>query len=278
MIHRRLIHKKVFVLLSVLAPLAAQAQVAANETLRLDTSVASPWGKPLSPAMPAGTPMKVTPTALDGPAPLKCTGANHTFIRTSAEGLFEGNLPAPAEESAKRLGLPEGVITQRISCSNGSFDVHRAPDGRAWIGLDNAVLLWDRTSIAASPEAIVQLLLIQHMSGNMALSRESVASQREWLSARIVEQFDGWFTRTAGNDEVPELNGDPYTDSQESPESFELSAASVKGNEAEVTVTFRDAADARYPVQYLLSRVDGTWRVDDLRYRDGERLSQLLQR
>lgn len=261
-----------------LAPLAAQAQVAANETLRLATTIASPWGKPLSPAMSAGTTMNLAPAALDGPAPLKCAGANHTFIRMPAEGLFEGNLPAPAEESAKRLGLPEGVITQRISCSNGSFDVHRAPDGRAWIGLDNAVLQWDRGSISASPEAIVQMLLIRHMSGNMALSRESVASQREWLSTRIVEQFGGWFTRTAGSNDVPELNGDPYTDSQESPESFELSPASVQGNAAEVTVSFRDAAGARYPVHYLLSRVDGTWRINDVRYRDGERLSQLLQR
>lgn len=276
-----LAHKKALVLLSALCALtalAAQAQVAANETLRLVTTAASPWGKPLSAAMPTGTAMKLAPATLDGPAPLQCADANHRFIRTSADGLFEGNLPAPAEDSAKRLGLPAGIVTQRISCSSGSFDLHRAPDGRAWIGLDNAVLQWKRDSIAASPEATVQQLLIHHMSGNMALSRESVASQRKWLSDSLVEQFSHWFTRTAGTDAVPELNGDPFTDSQESPDSFELSLAAVKGDEAELTVTFRDAADASYPVYYLLSRVNGTWRIDDLRYRDGERLSRLLER
>jgi hypothetical protein len=74
------------------------------------------------------------------------------------------------------------------------------------------------------------------------------------------------------------LNGDPYTDSQEYPQSFELSAARVKGGRAEVTVAYRGEGSDAYPVHMELMRIDGKWRVNDLRYRDGRRLSQLLAR
>lgn len=263
---------------SSLLPVAAHAQVAAEESLRLTSAVTSPWGKPLGTEMPQGARIKLTATALDGPAPLKCTDAVQRFLRTTADGLFEGNLPAPADESARRLGMPDHIVSQRISCSSGSFDLHRSAEGRAWIGLDNVVLQWERTHIAASPEAIVQSLLIQHMSSDMALSREHIERQRDWLNDDLVTRFGRWFTRTASRDEAPYLNGDPYTDSQEPPDSFELSPASVSGDAADVAVTFRGADDAPYAVHYLLSRTNGAWRIDDLRYRDGEKLSQLLER
>ena len=257
---------------------AAHAQVAADDTLRLDATSASPWGSPLSPAMAKGTLMRLAPGTMEGPAPLRCANAVHEFVRVPAEGLFEGNLPAPAQRSAEAMGLPERLVTQRVACNNGSFDIHRAADGRAWIGLDNAVLRWERASIAASPEATVQLFLIAHFAGGMALSRESIDVQRARLTDALVAKFTRWFARTASSDEVPDLNGDPFTDSQESPESFELARATVRGERAEIMVTYRDAADARYPVRFQLARVKGAWRIDEVGYRDGQLLSQLLAR
>lgn len=262
----------------VLVSALARAQVAADETLRLAETIPSPWGAPLGPAMPNGTKLRLAAGVMDGPSPLECPGATHSFVQTPAAGLFEGNLPAPAEQSAKSLGMPDHIVTQRVVCANGGFDVHRAADGRAWIGLDNAVLRWERVSVAKSPEATVQLLLVEHFASNMAFSRERVAAQSASLSQTLFDSMERWFARTAGSDEAPYLNGDPYTDSQEPPNSFQLAPAALRGDRAELVVMFGGASIAAYPVRFELLRVKGAWRIDDLRYRDGQRLSQALLR
>lgn len=258
------------------AATAAHAQVAADETLRLVATVASPWGLPLGPAMANGTTLRLAPGTLDGPAPLKCPGAKHTFLCTPPEGLFEGNLPEPAGRAAQALGMPTTIVTQRATCANGGFDIHRAADGRAWIGLDNTVLRWERSQLAASPEATVQLLLVHHFATNMDFSRSSVAAQSSRLSPLLVDKFNRWFARVAGSDEVPELNGDPFTDSQEPPTQFELAPAKLQGDRAELTVTYRGEGATPYSVHFDLVRVKNAWRIDDLRLRNGQRLSQLL--
>jgi hypothetical protein len=167
-------------------------------------------------------------------------------------------------------------VTQRTSCANGAFDIHRATDGRAWLGLDNAVLKWERSRLASSPEATVQLLLVHHFATNLEFSKSSIAAQSSRLSPALLDAFNRWFARTASSDEVPELDGDPFTDSQEPPRQFELAPAKVRGSRAELTVTYRGEGIAPYSVHVDLVRVQNVWLVDDLRLRGDQRLSQLL--
>ena len=254
------------------------AQVAARETLQLTATLPSPWGSPLTPAYANGSTLHLAPKVFNGPGPLQCVGGTYQFLRSPPEGLFEGNLPAPANRSAAALGLPDNIVTQRVSCANGGFDLHRAADGRAWIGLDNAVLKFQSSGMTSSPEAIVQSLLIQHFASGMALSADSIAGQRQWLSAGLSQQFEKWFERIAKSDEVPELNGDPFTDSQEAPERFELAPSRVRGERADVVVSFSREHAKSYPVTFSLVRVNGDWRIDELLYRDGTRLTTLLSK
>jgi hypothetical protein len=263
-------------LLLVLWCASGHAQVAADERWRLVETLAAPWGQPLSPAWAKGTPLRTGPRAFLGPSPLHCARAAYSFARSPAAGLFEGSLPEPAQQSAAALGIPDGIVTQRVACDNGSFDLHRTADGRLWLALDNAVMRWERVSAASSPEATVQLLLLQHMGGSMAISRDGIAAQSAWLTQSLAKQWQEWFERTAQSDEVPALDGDPYTDSQESPETFTIAPARVRGQQADVTVTYDGSQIEPYPVHFLLKRASGSWRVDDLRFRDGELLTRLL--
>lgn len=260
----------------VLAASAAHAQVAAVETLRLVGTVASPWGAPLGPAIANGSTLRLAPGTMDGPAPLRCPGAKHTFLSTPPEGLFEGNLPEPAARAAQALGMPANIVTQRTSCANGGFDIHRAADGRAWLGLDNAVLEWERSQLASSPEATVQLLLVHHFATNFEFSKSSIAAQSARLSPALAGAFERWFARTANSNEAPELNGDPFTDSQESPNEFALAPAKVQGDRAELTVTYRGEGIAPYAVHIELVRAKNAWLIDDLRLRGNQRLTRLL--
>jgi len=85
-----------------------------------------------------------------------------------------------------------------------------------------------------------------------------------------------YFAQPASADEVPVINGDPFTDSQEYPTRFAVNKASVRGSSAEVPVRFADAYRNRN-VTYLLVRERGVWRLDDLVYEQGETLQGLLK-
>ena len=266
----------------------AQAQLAASENWRLQSSQSAPrapetkvWG----PQPPAE--MRIDAHSMSGPVPLTCSAARHHFERLSPEGFFEGNLPTPAARAAKQLGLPSGPLTtQRIICSSGSFDFHRDGAGHAWLGLDNRVLRFDRVAAMSSPVATVQALLLEHFSTDMALGRASLAAKAPWLTPTLQQRLDRWLARPPSPNEVPDLNGDPFTDSQEPPLAFELLAVRIRGSTADVTVRFEfEGEHSRKPVRaskrdvvMQVVHTDGGWRIEDLRYADGSRLSQLLGR
>lgn len=264
--------------LLALAAGAVQAQAAAEETWRLAASQPSPWGAPLAPPWAAGRVLRIGPQAVDGPAPLACARARHRFVRTAPDGLFEGQLPRPAEDAARALGLPERLLTQRVTCAGGGgFDLHRSTDGRAWLGLDGAVLAWSRDTVAtSSPEATVQALLVHHAAGPMAWSAGTVQAQRGWITDRLAAALSRWLGQAAAADEAPAYDGDPYTDAQEAPDAFELAPARRRGDRAEVPVTWHGPGDQRHRVHLLLVRVAGAWRVDEVRGRDGEPVTRWL--
>jgi hypothetical protein len=116
----------------------------------------------------------------------------------------------------------------------------------------------------------------------MALNPAAVQAKSAWLSPALAGRLQRWLAQPQPADEVPDLNGDPFTDSQEPPESFTLAPARVQGERAEVSVQFRGAgpqgAARPWRVRLLLQRVQGEWRVDDLLLRDGQRLSRLIAR
>jgi len=266
----------------------AQARLAAGETWRLQSSQPAPWAPETAmggPQPPAD--WHIEADRMSGPAALACSAARHSFTRLPPEALFEGNLPPPAEQAAKRLGLPAGMlITQRIICDSGSFDLHRDVAGHAWLGLDNRVLRFDLVAVTSSPEATVQALLIAHFDTGMALNPASVAAKAQSLTPALQQRLHHWLAVPPSPDEVPDLNGDPFTDSQEPPLSFELVSSRVDGAAAEVTVRFEFEGDqapgpgpaSQRNVVMQLILVDGSWRIDELRYADGSRLSQLLGR
>jgi hypothetical protein len=238
----------------------------------------APTGRPARRCASRRTPsLRIAARSFDGPAPLRCAGARHQFIRLPAEGLFEGQLPAPAGAAAARLGLPaSGGVTQRITCANGGFDLHHDGAGRAWLGLDGRVLAWQRSAAATSPEATVQALLLQHFAGDMAWTPAAIEARSPWMARAFADRLRHWLDMAGRADEPPEFNGDPLTDSQEAPESFTLAAARVRGDRAEVQVRYSGPGPAQWQVTLLLRRLDGRWLVDGVRLRDGTPLVALL--
>ena len=245
---------------------------------------------------------------LSGPHPLRCDRVTVAETRVPAEGLFQGGLPAPAQDAARALGLPDGEVKGvSLTCSTGVFEFHRADASSLLLAVDNVIWTLVRSAGTQAnddaPEALVQRLLEAHFAGEMAFTPASAAAKRGWLTDGLWRAIEHWQAQPQSDDEAPVIDGDVFTDSQEYPLRFsvgparapggalavggsvEPGAADVRapaaikpevGAEAEVEVAFSFVGLVR-PVTYVLRREADGWRVVDLRYADGGTLSALLR-
>ncbi len=219
--------------------------------------------------------------SVSGPGGLTCGNAVYTATRSAPDALFQGSLPAPAGRVAEALGIVAFPVPgTSLSCDSGLFEFHRVDPNTMLFALNDIVWTLDRSpgSFApdSSPAGVVQLLLERHFAGTMAFDSSTVLAKRDLLSTGLRARIAGYLATPSSPDEVPAIDGDPFTDNQEYPTRFGVGAASVKGNAATVAVRFSDGFRAR-TVFYLLRRQGGAWRVDNLRYYQGETLNGWLR-
>lgn len=236
------------------------------EAWRIENGSVAPWataGIRVDPAL-LGKTIRFTATRLIAPRPLACEGATYEWLFGDAEGLFEGNLPAPAKAAAQALGLGDGpYATLRIGCPNAGFDFHRAPDGTLQLGLDNVVWTLRPAGRPTTAAEIVQELLVTHFTHEMAFTPESVALKRGFLSAGLLVAADAYFARPSSPDEVPAIDGDVFTDTQEYPDRFTLGTIRATARRTVVRVHFA-GEQLKRRVDYVLIREGGRWVLDDL--------------
>jgi hypothetical protein len=212
-----------------------------------------------------------------GPAPLACSNVLSEFVVSPAEGLFEGSLPAPANQSARALGIASlPVLTWRVTCDIGSFDYHLTAARSAMLGLDNQVWTLTQQQRSESPETAVLDFLRTHMTRDMAFQKASVAQKRDMITDSLQREINAYFARPFPKDEPPPINGDPFTYSQEYPTSFVLGKAVIQGAAAEVATRFSDGVRTRVVI-FRMQRSGSSWRLDDLKYEDGSTFRQLLK-
>ncbi|MGA2382487.1 MAG: DUF3828 domain-containing protein [Gemmatimonadales bacterium] len=124
---------------------------------------------------------------------------------------------------------------------------------------------------AARPADVVRTFYRFHFAHDMAFTRSAVRRREGWLSSDLLALCRAYFAASSPTDEVPEIDGDPFTDSQEYPASFRVGAARVAGDTAQVPVTFSwKAGDRRVVTVVLVARRD--WKIADVRYERGETL------
>lgn len=240
---------------------------------------AAPWtatGTPASGPVLGGQSLWFGPERVSGPAPFACAQVRYSFVVSPAEGLFQGALPAPADVSARALGVPAlPLATLRVDCDSGSFDFHHIADDTLLTALDGMIWTLHTDAPAAGPEAVVQRLYRHHLTHDMAFTPHVTRDRYPWLSAVLAARIESYFDDIAGTGETPPVNGDPFTDSQEPFSGFVTGAAMPEAGAMRVPVHLGDAGRTR-TVQVLLIPDGDTWRVDDLMYEDGVRLRDVL--
>jgi hypothetical protein len=263
----------------------AQAGASLEPDWRISRAVAAPWAP--AKVSQRGTRPRVGQLvtfhqdSVDGPSVLRCGHAVLESTSYLADGLFQGSLPAPAAAAAQILGIVHLPLAGvRLTCDTGVFEFHRVDAATLLLGLDNQVLTLSHTpgalANADKSESRVQGLLEAHFASDMGFAPASVKAKRTWLSSHLKQAIARYFARPEMADEVPAVDGDPFTDSQEYPKRFAVGKALVLKDAAQVPVHFTDGFRDR-TVEYDLLRDRGTWRLNDLRYEGGATLLDLLK-
>lgn len=254
-------------------------------TWRVIRRAAAPWtGQQAATTMREwiGQTIRFTPTRVIGPSVLRCERATLVPTRVPAEGLFQGGLAAPAEPAARSLGIGTFPVPGvQLTCDTGVFEFHQADAQSMLTALDNVILTLDRSpgSLAggATPSGIVQRFLEAHFDGDMAFDTLSLATKRQYLSDSLAAAIVRYARRPQATDQVPDINGDPFTDSQEYPTRFSVGTARVVGARTTVPVRFSDAYRSNRVTYHLRRTSAGGWRIDDVVDARGESLRALLR-
>jgi hypothetical protein len=264
------------------APSTLDAAEALQGDWRIVRGVPAPWAAdaPLDGDV-VGRQLTFNANDVLGPGVLACAGASYETTLTTAEGLFQGALPAPVHEHAATLGLVDmPVLGLRVSCDSGVFDFHQVDDDGLLFALDNVVWTLDRSpgarAVDGAPEAQVQALLERHFAGDMGFDADTVAHKRELLDPSLAAAMEAFLARPVDADEAPAINGDPFTDSQEYPTRFVVGQAAFDNGAAQVPVLFSDGRRERGVTYQLQRGAEGVWRVVDVRYEDGSALAAML--
>lgn len=127
------------------------------------------------------------------------------------------------------------------------------------------------------PAGIAQEFFAYHFKHDMGFDKKAVANRAKWLTADLLKLCHEYFARPSSPDEVPPIDGDPFTDSQEYPNKFSVGEPKIDGDQARVPVTFSwpESTPAR-AVTLVLVRGRGAWRIDDVSYESGPTLRALL--
>ncbi|MGQ0620912.1 MAG: hypothetical protein ACT4QA_13480 [Panacagrimonas sp.] len=253
----------------MLLVLSLPAQAEPMETWRFTHSMPLGGSGP-DPADLVGKSLRFTAGEVSGPAPLSCAPARIERLEVPAEGLFEGGLEAPADLNARALGLGRfPAALRRAVCPNSSFDYVNADDETLLVVLDGRV--WSLSNTAGTradsdaPEATVQALLEAHFAGDRGFAPAALDSKQRWLSVRLRAAIKTYFARARPQGEVPPIDGDAFTDTQEGPTRFAVGSAETTGDSARLPVRFADGWSEKR-LRYLLVREPDGWRLDDIAF------------
>lgn len=254
-------------------------------TWRISTAITAPWAiadsASLNRSAYLGRDVQLRSTALVGPGLLSCASPRYEATRMPPEGLFQGNLPTPAAGAARALGFGAGPVRGvSITCASGIFEAHLVDASHLLMALDNVIWTLDRSpgALAArlTPEGVVQALLERHFAGRMEFDSASVQRLQAFLSAALQSRIARYLATLTPSDEVPPINGDPFTGSQEYPTRFSVQRATRRGAQATVVVRFADGYASK-TIRYQLQSTPAGWRIDDMVYDAGITLTSLLR-
>ncbi|MEP6835091.1 MAG: hypothetical protein ABJB74_17015 [Gemmatimonas sp.] len=215
-----------------------------------------------------------------GPSSLKCADAHYEATSYPADALFQGGLKAPVKTQAQNLGFAKfPVVGTSLNCTAGLYEFHKLDATTELVAINNVVWTLDRSpgavADAASPAGFVQRFLEAHFSGDMGFDAAHMTAKAKFMTPSLMALSKTYFAKPVPKGDAPDIEGDPFTNSQDNPTRFSVGAASTVGPTATVGVKFYDAYTAKV-VNYKLLQESGAWHIDDVNYDAGPTFRNLL--
>jgi hypothetical protein len=130
---------------------------------------------------------------------------------------------------------------------------------------------------AETPEAVVKDFYAFHIKHDMGFTEATAKARKAWLSDGLWKAIQKYFKTPSKDDEVPGIDGDPFTDSQDPPTQFEVGNTEMKDPFAYVSVTLSGNGDKRV-VKVKLQKSTAGWKIDDVTWSTGESFKALLSK
>lgn len=132
------------------------------------------------------------------------------------------------------------------------------------------------TGDAVAVRRVASDLYTFHMAHDMGFSPETLALRARWLTPDLVALAQAYLARPVPNDEPPVIDGDPFTDAQDTPKRFTVGEVSVSGTEARAEISFSWEGGETTRATLVLRRSREGWLVDDVAYPEGTSMRKLL--
>ena len=110
----------------------------------------------------------------------------------------------------------------------------------------------------------------------MAFTAKEIKNRSSWLSPDLLKACKSYFALPENPDEVPAVDGDPFTGSQEYPDIFLVGYPTIMETSARVLVTFTWKDGHSTNGMVVLIQVKGKWLIDDVKFPEQGSMRELL--
>ena len=255
---------------------AAQNRNRLLGTWRITRGIVAPWvtdqkQRPDSTTW-IGHTIRFDASRVIGSEVLHCGSARYEATSVPVEGMFQGTMELAVKSEASRIGVSKFPIPgTSLTCDTGIFEFHYPDSSSALLALSNVIWTLDRSpgalAAAVNPAGVVQRFLETHFAGDMGFTKVGTQKKNQFFSASLAALMTRYFAVPANPNEAPDINGDPFTNSQEYPARFSVGAATTSGAVSSVRVRFSDASRVQ-AITFQLKLENKLWRIDDLKYDD----------
>ena len=128
----------------------------------------------------------------------------------------------------------------------------------------------------STPESAAKAFYTYHLAHDMGFTPGNLEKRAAWLAPDLLASCRTYFAQPKSKTEVPEIDGDPFTDSQEYPKTFKLGTAKVSGQTAQVPITLSRPGAKPRTLAVVLANVKGSWLITNVKYASGRSLRASL--
>ena len=127
----------------------------------------------------------------------------------------------------------------------------------------------------AAAKAAVQQFYDFHLAHDMGFTTANLKARERFLDPELHALLAKKLAEPVPDDEVPDIDGDPFTDAQDTPTSFTVGDAAARGELVDVRVTFRWSETESRELTVALAKGSSGWGISDVLYGEGGGLRKL---